>query len=98
MARKKNKIEQKEKTKRFFRRNWTFPILMSIVVVLALVFVSVFTWLYQTRNIIWSIGSETITKPEVALEIQRLKPPDYETKMKSITDPKDRKDAEYLFY
>jgi len=89
MARKKEKLEHKEKSGGYFRRYWKFSLLIPVLIIGI-----VFTWLYQTKNIVWTIGSERITQEEVELEIKRLKPPDYETKMKSITDPKDRQDAE----
>jgi foldase protein PrsA len=89
MARKKGIIEQRNKQKGWFRRYWKYSLLIPV-----LILGIVFSWLYQTKNIVWTIGSETITREEVELELKRLKPSDYEEKMKSITDPQDRLDAE----
>lgn len=89
MASKKNKIDERIKPKSFFKRFGLYSLIIPVLVAGI-----IGTWLYQTSNIVWSIGSETITKEEVELELKRLKPPDYEQKMKAITDPKDRQDAE----
>ena len=89
MARKNIKIDERTKPKAFFKRFGLYSLIIPVLVAGI-----VFTWLYQTKNIVWTIGSETITREEVELELKRLKPPDYEQKMKAITDPKDKQDAE----
>jgi foldase protein PrsA len=88
MARKNIKIKEKNKPKSFFHRFGKYSLLIPVIIVGI-----VFSWLYQTKNIVWTIGSETITKEEVLLEIKRIQP-DYEEKLKKITDTNDRKDAE----
>lgn len=94
MARKKDKLVQNEKPSGFFKKNSSFTVLIPILIIVVLIPGIIFTWLWQTKNIVWTIGSETITREEVELEIKRLKPSDYDTKMKSITDPDDRQEAE----
>jgi len=89
MARKKITTEERVKPKGFFRRFGKYSLIIPV-----LILGIVFTWLYQTKNIVWTIWSETITREEVDLEIKRLKPPDYDQKMKSVTDPQEKLDAE----
>jgi len=91
MARKKDKLNLDKKIKSRF--NWKLPFIFLPAIV-AITIGALFTWLWQTKDIIYTIGSETITHAEVLLEEKRLKPPDFDQKMKSVTDPKEKKEAE----
>ena len=65
MARKKTTINALKQQKRASKRVW----LILIPAVLLVVFAILFTWIFQTRDIIARIGSQTITQSEM----ERLK-------------------------
>ncbi len=71
MARKK--IVKKEDKKRR-TRTIKYALLLIPVIIIG----GIFTWLYQTKDIIMRVGSEVVTVQELNIEMQRLKPTDYE--------------------
>ena len=88
MARKKIPslmMKQKNRSKRYW--------LLSIPAAVLVVFAIVFTWLFQTRDIVARIGSETITKAEIELEKKRLTPSNFEETLKKA-DEQEKKDMQ----
>jgi len=78
--------KKRKVNKSFF--NKYFLILIPVIIIGLL-----FTWLYQSKDIVMMVGSETVTSQELFIEIERLKPPDY-TSTISKMEPDERKDAE----
>jgi parvulin-like peptidyl-prolyl isomerase len=87
MARKR--VSKKDKRLRARIIRWV-AILLPVVVI-----GGIFTWLYQTKDIVMRVGTEVVTAQELNIEMQRLKPPDYEKSL-SNASASDRKDAENL--
>lgn len=84
--------------KKIFRKDRKFRAnIIKLVSILlpVLVIGGIFTWLFQTRNIIMKVGSEVVTVQELNIEMERLKPPDYEKSLSSMS-ASERKDAENL--
>ncbi len=71
------------------RFNWA---LLWIIVPILLISI-VFTWFYQSKDIVMSVGPLPITRTELEIEMQRLTPPDYEQKLNNM-DEEDRKMTE----
>jgi len=88
MARKK--IVKKEDKKRR-ARTIKYALLLIPVIIIG----GIFTWLYQTKDIIMRVGSEVVTVQELNIEMQRLKPTDYEKTLSSMS-ASDKKDAENM--
>ena len=88
MARKK--IVKKEDKKRR-TRTIKYALLLIPVIIIG----GIFTWLYQTKDIIMRVGSEVVTVQELNIEMQRLKPTDYEKTLSSMS-ASDKKDAENM--
>ncbi|MDD4029148.1 MAG: peptidyl-prolyl cis-trans isomerase [Caldisericia bacterium] len=62
---------------------------MLFVIIPILVLTFLFTWFYQAKNIVMSVGPLPITTEELEIEKQRLTPPDYAQKLKNM-DEEDR--------
>ena len=62
---------------------------MLFIIVPILVLAFLFTWFYQSKNIVMSVGPLDITAQELEIEKQRLTPPDYQQKLKNM-DEEDR--------
>ncbi len=79
----------------FSKKNylWNLIIKISIIILPVLIFGGIFTWLFQTKDIVMRVGSETVRQRELDLEIKRLMPPDYDQRIQSM-EPDDRKSAE----
>ncbi|MCK5848202.1 MAG: peptidyl-prolyl cis-trans isomerase [Caldisericia bacterium] len=75
----KKSLEGKTKKSRI---NW--KLLWIIIPVIVICFL--FTWFYQSKNIVMSVGPLNITRVELEIEKQRLSPPDYQTKLKSLDE------------
>ncbi|MDD4663615.1 MAG: peptidyl-prolyl cis-trans isomerase [Caldisericia bacterium] len=88
MARKKQPSLLK-KQKNASKRYW----FLAIPAVLLIVFAIVFTWLFQTRDIVARIGSQTITKAEIELEKKRLTPSNFEETLKNA-DEQEKQDMQ----
>lgn len=88
MARKKQPSLLK-KQKNAAKRYW----LIAIPAALLVIFAIVFTWLFQTRDIVARIGTQTITKAEIELEKKRLTPPNFEETLKNA-DEQEKKDMQ----
>jgi len=87
MARKKTfKIDNKKRAK---------IIKYVSLIVPVLIIGGIFTWLYQTKDIVMRVGSEVVTVQELNIEMERLKPSDYEKTLTSMS-ASDRKDAENM--
>ena len=87
MARKKTfKKDNKKRTK---------IIKYVSLIVPVLIIGGIFTWLYQTKDIVMRVGSEVVTVQELNIEMERLKPSDYEKTLTSMS-ASDRKDAENM--
>jgi len=80
MARKKTTINSLKQQKRASKRVWLF----LIPAVLLVVFAILFTWIFQTRDIIARIGSQTITQSEMEIEKMRLQPSNFEETTKNM--------------
>ncbi len=65
------------------------------LIVPVLIIGGIFTWLYQTKDIVMRVGSEVVTVQELNIEMERLKPSDYEKTLTSMS-ASDRKDAENM--
>lgn len=87
MARKKEQKKDKKLRKRIIK---LIAILLPVIII-----GGIFTWLYQTKDIIMKVGSEIVTAQELNIEIQRLKPTDYEKTLSNVSAT-ERKDAENL--
>jgi parvulin-like peptidyl-prolyl isomerase len=85
MAR-RNQIRAEQKKKLLILK-WLLPLIPIIIIG------GIFTWLYQSKDIVMRVGSESIHQAELDLEIKRLKPPDYDQRIKSM-DAEDRQSAE----
>jgi parvulin-like peptidyl-prolyl isomerase len=89
MARRKEINEQiaagRQRKSRLIR--WILPILPIILLG------GLFSWIYQTKDIVMKVGPEIVRQAELDLEIKRLKPPDYDRTVLSM-EPEDRKSAE----
>ena len=80
-------MSKKRKVNRSFFNKY-FLIFIPIIIIGLL-----FTWLYQSRDIVMMVGSESVTSQELSIEIERLKPSDY-TSTISKMEADERKDAE----
>jgi len=76
-----------EQKKKLLIAKWLLPLIPIIIIGVA------FTWVFQSKDIVMRVGSESITQAELDLEIKRLKPPDYDQRIKSM-DAEDKKAAE----
>lgn len=65
------------------------------LIVPVLIIGGIFTWLYQTKDIVMRVGSEVVTAQELNIEMERLKPSNYEKTLTSMS-ASDRKDAENM--
>lgn len=80
MARKKTTINALKHQKKATKQVWLWAIPAVILVIFALLF----TWIFQTRDVIARIGSQTITQSEMEIEKQRLQPPNFEETIKDL--------------
>jgi foldase protein PrsA len=85
MAR-RNQIRAEQKKKLLIFK-WLLPLIPILIIG------GVFTWVFQSKDIVMRVGSESIRQAELDLEIKRLKPPDYDQRIKSM-DAEDKKSAE----
>lgn len=76
-----------EQKKKLLILKWLLPLIPILIIG------GVFTWVFQSKDIVMRVGSESIRQAELDLEIKRLKPPDYDQRIKSM-DAEDKKSAE----
>ncbi len=82
------KREVREELKR--KKALRVRIIRWIVILVPVISMGIaFTWLYQTKDIVRRVGSEIIRERELTLEMDRLKPPDFDQRIRSM-DAEDR--------
>ncbi len=88
MAKKKEVREQLKKKKAIRTKIIRWAVLIIPIITIGIVF----TWLYQTKDIARRVGSEVIRERELQLEMDRLKPPNFDQQLGSM-EPQDRRYA-----